>query len=57
MMSFNGRRRRAFMALRNEPFDLVIIGGGIAGNAFAAVMARAGRAVLVLERSTAYRSS
>ena len=35
--------------------DLVIIGGGIAGNALAAVMARAGRTVLVLERSTVYR--
>src|SRR5262245_39282772 len=38
-----------------DPFDMVIIGGGIAGNALAAVMARAGRAVLVLERSMAYR--
>ena len=47
--------KKVFMTLRNEPFDLLIIGGGIAGNAFAAVMARAGRAVLVLERSTAYR--
>ena len=43
------------MALRSEPFDVVVIGGGIAGNAFAAVLARAGRAVLVLERSTVYR--
>jgi 2-polyprenyl-6-methoxyphenol hydroxylase-like FAD-dependent oxidoreductase len=43
------------MAPARDIFDLVIIGGGIAGNAVAAVMARAGRAVLVLERSTAYR--
>jgi len=36
-------------------FDVVIIGGGIAGNALAAVLARAGKSVLVLERSTVYR--
>jgi 2-polyprenyl-6-methoxyphenol hydroxylase-like FAD-dependent oxidoreductase len=34
---------------------VIIIGGGIAGNALATVLARAGRAVLVLERSTVYR--
>src|SRR4029453_2510951 len=38
-----------------EAFEVIIIGGGIAGNALAAVLARAGRAVLVLERSTVYR--
>jgi 2-polyprenyl-6-methoxyphenol hydroxylase-like FAD-dependent oxidoreductase len=43
------------MALRHEMFDVVVIGGGIAGNAFAAVLAQAGKAVLVLERSTVYR--
>src|SRR4029450_9234177 len=47
--------RGAAMAPARDIFDLVIIGGGIAGNAVAAVMARAGRTVLVLERSTAYR--
>ena len=36
-------------------FDAIIIGGGIAGNALATVLARAGKAVLVLERSTVYR--
>jgi len=43
------------MSFRREAFDVVIIGGGIAGNALATVLARAGRAVLVLERSTVYR--
>ncbi len=36
-------------------FDVVVIGGGIAGNALATVLARAGTAVVVLEQSTAYR--
>jgi 2-polyprenyl-6-methoxyphenol hydroxylase-like FAD-dependent oxidoreductase len=35
-------------------FDLVIVGGGIGGGALAAVMARAGRSVLLLEASEAY---
>lgn len=34
--------------------DLIVIGGGIGGSALAAVMARAGRRVLLLEKSTAY---
>lgn len=38
-----------------EAFDVVIVGGGIAGSALAGVLSRAGRAVLVLERSAAYR--
>lgn len=42
------------MSLR-EASEVVIIGGGIAGNALATVLARAGRGVLVLERSTVYR--
>jgi 2-polyprenyl-6-methoxyphenol hydroxylase-like FAD-dependent oxidoreductase len=36
-------------------YDLVIIGGGIAGGALATVMARAGHSVLVLEKSEVYR--
>lgn len=36
-------------------YDLVVVGGGIAGGAFAAVMARAGAEVLVLERQSGYR--
>jgi 2-polyprenyl-6-methoxyphenol hydroxylase-like FAD-dependent oxidoreductase len=42
-------------APRRDAFDVVIIGGGIAGNAVAATLARAGKSVLVLERSTVYR--
>lgn len=34
--------------------DLVIVGGGIAGSAMGAIMARAGRKVLVLEAQAAY---
>ena len=37
-----------------QAYDLVIIGGGIAGSALAATMARAGRSVLVLEASTVF---
>jgi 2-polyprenyl-6-methoxyphenol hydroxylase-like FAD-dependent oxidoreductase len=35
-------------------YDLVIVGGGIGGSALATVMARAGRSVLVLEKSAEY---
>ncbi|MFN3912929.1 FAD-dependent oxidoreductase [Hyphomonas sp.] len=35
-------------------YDLVIVGGGIGGSALAAVMARAGRKVLLLEKSEHY---
>ncbi|MBI1398816.1 FAD-dependent monooxygenase [Hyphomonas sp.] len=35
-------------------YDLVIVGGGIGGSALAAVMARAGRRVLLLEKSLQY---
>jgi 2-polyprenyl-6-methoxyphenol hydroxylase-like FAD-dependent oxidoreductase len=35
--------------------DLVVVGGGIAGGAFATVMARAGANVLLLERQAEYR--
>ncbi len=38
-----------------QAFDVVIVGGGIAGNALATMLARAGTAVLVLERSAVYR--
>ena len=35
-------------------YDLIIIGGGIGGSALAAVMAKAGKSVLLLEKSDAY---
>jgi 2-polyprenyl-6-methoxyphenol hydroxylase-like FAD-dependent oxidoreductase len=35
-------------------YDLIIVGGGIGGSALAAVMARTGRSVLLLEQSTIY---
>jgi 2-polyprenyl-6-methoxyphenol hydroxylase-like FAD-dependent oxidoreductase len=35
-------------------YDLIIVGGGIGGSALAAVMARAGQRVLLLEKSTAF---
>lgn len=34
--------------------DLIVVGGGLAGSALASVMARAGRDVLLLEKSTVY---
>jgi menaquinone-9 beta-reductase len=36
-------------------YDLIIVGGGIGGSALAAVMAKAGRSVLLLEQSEAYQ--
>ncbi|MEQ8559108.1 MAG: FAD-dependent monooxygenase [Henriciella sp.] len=35
-------------------YDLIIVGGGIGGSALAATMAKAGRSVLLLEKSTQY---
>ncbi len=35
-------------------YDLIIVGGGIGGSALATVMARAGRRILLLERSEAF---
>lgn len=36
-------------------FDTVIVGSGIAGGGLATVLARAGKSVLLLEKSTVYR--
>lgn len=37
-----------------QHYDLIVIGGGIGGSALAATMAKAGRSVLLLEKSTVY---
>lgn len=37
-----------------DHFDLIIVGGGVAGSAMATVMGRAGRRCLVLERTTEF---
>lgn len=37
-----------------QSYDLIIVGGGIGGSALAAVMAQAGRSVLLLEQSEVY---
>ncbi len=39
----------------NETFDVIIVGGGLAGSSTATVLARAGLDVLVLERETGFR--
>ena len=38
-----------------DRFDVVIVGGGIAGSALASVLAPAGMSVLLLERVVEYR--
>jgi flavin-dependent dehydrogenase len=42
------------MAGTDDVFDVVIVGAGIAGGALAAVLARAGRDVLLLEKSETF---
>lgn len=43
------------MTTTSQNCDAVIVGGGIGGGALATVLARAGKSVLVLEKSTIYR--
>ena len=40
---------------RSDGFDVVVVGGGIAGGAVATALARGGLTVLVMERSTEYK--
>ncbi|MDX2233169.1 MAG: FAD-dependent monooxygenase [Hyphomonadaceae bacterium] len=40
--------------MATERYDLIIVGGGIGGSALAAVMARASKSVLLLEKSDVY---
>src|SRR5215469_12835443 len=37
-----------------DPYDVVVVGGGIAGCGLATVLARAGKQVLLLEQTDAY---
>lgn len=39
----------------DQSFDVIVVGGGIAGSALAGVLARAGLGVLLVEREAAYR--
>ena len=48
-----GRRRVAMTA--PESHEIVVVGGGLAGSAVALILARAGRAVTLIERAPAYR--
>ena len=41
--------------MTNNTYDAIIVGGGIGGGALSTVLARAGKSVLVLEKSTVYR--
>jgi 2-polyprenyl-6-methoxyphenol hydroxylase-like FAD-dependent oxidoreductase len=49
------RERQPVVGLGGGMYEVVIVGGGIAGSALATVLARAGKAVLVLEREAVYR--
>ena len=41
--------------MRDESFDVIVVGGGLVGASTASVLARSGLGVLVLERETAFR--
>jgi 2-polyprenyl-6-methoxyphenol hydroxylase-like FAD-dependent oxidoreductase len=48
-------RDQAPIPVRSHAFDVIVAGGGIAGSAMAAVLARAGLGVLLVERESAFR--
>ena len=43
------------MRAMSETYDAIIVGGGIAGSGLAAVLAKGGKSVLVLEKTTAFK--
>jgi len=60
LVAFAGAYPLAFAAegkttMAATKYDLVIVGGGIAGSGLATVIARAGRSVLVLEKSAEFK--
>src|SRR5690349_22384736 len=48
------RMRRTLAHRPMTSYDLIIVGGGIGGSALAAVVAKSGKSVLLLEQSTVY---
>ena len=43
------------LMLQNVDYDLIIVGGGIAGSALAVSLAQTGRSILILEKDGEFR--